>query len=127
MRIEKARANFIEMNKVFRSKDLSLTLLYGAEIWAVNAAILKKIQSFEMWVYKRIFSLSWTDIVTNAENHSQKTLAGISGPYYESEEIRTSTVDDTVQNPRKTQHRQKENLMVAKPERVVWMHFQPTF
>ena len=80
IRIEKGRANFTKMKGVLCGRDLNLnlrvrlvkcyifsTLLYGMEAWTLNAVTLKKLEAFEMWVYRRILRISWTDRVTNTE------------------------------------------------------------
>ena len=79
-RIEKARAAFTKMKKVFTSHDLQLTtkirllrcyvfsiLFYGVESWTLTEASTKKLEAFEMWLYRRVLRIPWTDRVTNAE------------------------------------------------------------
>lgn len=79
-RIEKARTTFVNMQKVFKSRDLNLNtkirllrcyvfsvLLYGAEAWTLTEATMKKLEAFEMWTYRRILRISWVDHVTNVE------------------------------------------------------------
>ena len=36
-------------------------VLYGAETWPMKAADKKKLESFEMWVWRRILEISWRD------------------------------------------------------------------
>lgn len=79
-RIEKARSNFIRMKKVLCSKDLTLhlklrlakcyvhsVLYYGVEAWTLNADAMRRLNSFEMWTYRRILRVSWKDRITNIE------------------------------------------------------------
>lgn len=79
-RIEKARSTFIRMRSVFKDRDLHINtkmrllrcyvfsvLLYGVESWTLTETSLKKIEAFEMWLYRRILRISWVDHVTNAE------------------------------------------------------------
>lgn len=79
-RIEKARASFNSMRSMFTSRDLSLSLkirlvkcyvfsvlLYGAEAWTLTEALMKRLEAFEMWTYRRILRISWTDHITNIE------------------------------------------------------------
>lgn len=79
-RIEKARANFNKLRRVLCTRDLKLdlrvrlarcyvfsTLLYGMETWTLNAATIKRLESFELWVYRRMLKISWTARVTNTE------------------------------------------------------------
>ena len=41
--------------------------LYGAETWTLRAADQKYLESFEMWCWRRMEKLSWTDHVRNEE------------------------------------------------------------
>lgn len=79
-RIEMARAAFMRCEKILRNRDLHLSLriryakcyvwsvlLYGAEAWTVNAKIINRVEAFEMWTYRRLLRVPWTDRVTNAE------------------------------------------------------------
>lgn len=75
-------AAFLRMRKIFGSHDLALSLrvrmnvfsvlLYGIESWRLTEAPLKRIKSFEMWVYRRLRRISWKDRVTN-----KKVLRGV--------------------------------------------------
>lgn len=80
IRIEKARSTFFKMKKVLCNRNLNIRLrirltrcyifsilLYGAECWTVTATLLKKLEAFEMWIYRRILRVSWIDKVTNVE------------------------------------------------------------
>lgn len=80
LRIEKARAVFHRMKKVLCSRNINLelklrltrcyifsTLLYGAESWTLTETLLKKLQAFEMWVYRRLLRISWVERVSNEE------------------------------------------------------------
>jgi len=40
-------------------------LLYGAEIWTLTETLSKKIAALEMWLYRRILNISYTDRVSN--------------------------------------------------------------
>uniref|UniRef100_A0A8D9DVR2 Craniofacial development protein 2 n=1 Tax=Cacopsylla melanoneura TaxID=428564 RepID=A0A8D9DVR2_9HEMI len=78
IRIEKARSAFLKMRPILSSHDLSLDtrvrllkcyvfpiLLYGVEAWTLNKECEDRLQAFEMWAYRRILRISWTDRVTN--------------------------------------------------------------
>jgi hypothetical protein len=39
--------------------------LYGAETWTLRAVDLKHLESFEMWSWRRMEKISWTDHVRN--------------------------------------------------------------
>jgi hypothetical protein len=41
--------------------------LYGAETWTIHAVDQKHLESFEMWCWRRIEKISWTDHVRNEE------------------------------------------------------------
>ena len=41
--------------------------LYGAENWTLRAADQKYLESFEMWCWRRMEKISWTDHVRNEE------------------------------------------------------------
>jgi hypothetical protein len=40
-------------------------VLYGAETWTLWAANLKYLESFEMWCWRRMEKIIWTDRVRN--------------------------------------------------------------
>ena len=42
-------------------------ILYGAETWTLRAADQKYLESFEMWCWRRMEKISWTDHVRNEE------------------------------------------------------------
>ena len=42
--------------------------LYGAETWTLQAADQKYLESFEMWCWRRMEKISWTDYVRNEED-----------------------------------------------------------
>jgi hypothetical protein len=41
--------------------------LYGAETWTLRAVDQKHVESFEMWCWRRMEKISWTDLVRNGE------------------------------------------------------------
>jgi len=41
--------------------------LYGAEIWTLRTVDQKQLESFEMWCWRRVEKISWTDHVRNEE------------------------------------------------------------
>ena len=43
------------------------TLFYRAEIWTITTSLLSRLDAFEMWVYRRVLKLSWTENITNEE------------------------------------------------------------
>ena len=43
------------------------TLLYCCETWTITSAIENRLQAFEMWCYRRILRVSWTEMKRNEE------------------------------------------------------------
>ena len=41
--------------------------IYGAETWTLPAADQKHLESFEMWCWRRMEKISWSDHVGNEE------------------------------------------------------------
>ena len=41
--------------------------LYGAETWTIRAVDQKHLESFEMWCWRRMEKINWTDRVRNEE------------------------------------------------------------
>ena len=41
-------------------------VLYGAEIWALRRNEQKQLEAFEMWVWRRMERVKWTDKIKNA-------------------------------------------------------------
>jgi len=78
-RITMAKAAFNKKRAIFTSTlDLKLrkklvkcyiwsTALYGAETWTIRTVEQKYLESFEMWCWRRMEKISWTDHVRNEE------------------------------------------------------------
>jgi hypothetical protein len=78
-RIALAKAAFIKKMALFISTlDLKLRkklvkcyicsiALYGAGTWTIRAGDQKHLESFEMWCWRRMVKISWTDHVRNEE------------------------------------------------------------
>ena len=78
-RIATAKAAFNKKKTLFASTlDLNLRkklvkcyiwsmALYGVETWTLRAADQKHPESFEMWCWRRMEKISWTDHVRNEE------------------------------------------------------------
>ena len=73
-----AKSAFNKKNLFTSTLDLNLrkklvkcyiwsTALYGAETWTLRAADQEYLESFEMWCWKRMEKISWTDHVRNEE------------------------------------------------------------
>jgi len=52
--------------------------LYGAETWALRTADQKYLGSFEMWFWRRMEKISWTDHVGNEKCYLESMSRGIS-------------------------------------------------
>ena len=78
-RIAMAKAAFNKKKNLFTSKlDINLRkklvkcyvwsmALYGAETWTLRATDQKRLENFEMWCWRRMEKISWTDHVRNEE------------------------------------------------------------
>ena len=42
-------------------------LLYGSEAWTLNKQMEKRIEAFEMWCWRRLLKISWTERISNEE------------------------------------------------------------
>ena len=40
--------------------------LYGAETWTLRQNELKRLEAFEMWIWRRMEHVKWTDKIKNA-------------------------------------------------------------
>jgi hypothetical protein len=68
----KMRANFSSILDVKLRKNLVKcyiwsTDLYGAETWTLRAVDQKHLESFDMWCWRRMEKIIWTDYVRNEE------------------------------------------------------------
>ena len=79
-RIAMAKAAFNKKKKNLFTSKLDLNLrkklvkcyvwtmtLYGAETWTLRTTDQKRLESFEMWCWRRMEKISWTDHVRNGE------------------------------------------------------------
>jgi hypothetical protein len=78
-RIAMAKASFNKKRALGTSKmDIELRkklvkcyiwsiALYGAETWTLQAVDQKHLESFEMWCWRRMEKINWTDQVRNEE------------------------------------------------------------
>jgi hypothetical protein len=48
--------------------------LYGAETWSLRAVDQKQMESFEMWCWRRMEKISWTDHVTGRRGRRRRKL-----------------------------------------------------
>jgi len=52
--------------------------LYGAETWTLRAVNQKHVESFEMWCWRRMEKISWTDHVRNEDDCLESRTRGMS-------------------------------------------------
>ena len=38
---------------------------YGCESWTLNKELIRQINAFEMWCYRRILKIKWTELISN--------------------------------------------------------------
>ena len=57
----------LELRKKLMKCYIRSMALYGAETWTLRAADQKYLESFEMWCWRRMEKISWTDRVRNEE------------------------------------------------------------
>ena len=79
-RIGKAQAAFTSLNKIWKTRDISLrtklrifnsnvesVLLYGCEAWNASQTCIKRIQVFINKCLRKLLGIRWTDRITNEE------------------------------------------------------------
>ncbi|XP_069972232.1 uncharacterized protein [Penaeus vannamei] len=79
-RIGIAKDTFQKLGTVFKDRRLgsetkvrvldcyvNSVLLYGSECWTISAQMEKRLEATEMWFFRRMLRISWTDHVTNQE------------------------------------------------------------
>jgi hypothetical protein len=57
----------LEVRKHFIKTYIWSMLLYGSEAWTMTAAEQKRLEAMEMWCYRRMMKIKWTDRITNVE------------------------------------------------------------
>ena len=88
-----AKSTFTSMNKVLTSRNIDMAvrlrvfkyyvwsiLLYGCGAWTISSGMMKKLEAFETWLYRKILRISWKDRITNGEVYrlmsTDKTILG---------------------------------------------------
>ncbi|KAL4084163.1 hypothetical protein QTP88_027996 [Uroleucon formosanum] len=79
-RICQAKIPFNKKRGLFTSKNISVRtrinllmtyvwsiMLYGSETWTIAKAERRRIEAFEIWCFRRMLKISWTDMVSNEE------------------------------------------------------------
>lgn len=70
----------MKLSKILCTRDVNISLrtrllkcyifsilLYGAEAWTVSKYSLKRLEAFEMWTYRKMHKISYTEHITNVE------------------------------------------------------------
>jgi len=57
----------LELRKKLVKCYISSIALYGAETWTLRAVDQKHLESFEMWCWRKVEEISWTDHVRNED------------------------------------------------------------
>ena len=57
----------MELKKRIVKSTVWSVMLYGAETWTLTQAEKKRIEAFEMWVWRRMLKISWTEKISNEE------------------------------------------------------------
>jgi hypothetical protein len=91
-RIRQAKVAFQKMRNILCNKNLSMEirkqvlktyvntiLFYGSEAWTMNKGIEKRLEATEMWFWRRMLKVPWTDKITNENilkqiNEKRKTI-----------------------------------------------------
>ncbi len=82
-RIMVARTTFTNMRTLLSCRGINLkttlraitcytaciwpTLFYGAETRTITKSLLSRLDAFEMWVYRRVLKIAWTENISNEE------------------------------------------------------------
>ena len=90
-RIATAKDAFQKLSLILKNRNISMTtkfrvlktyvwstLTYGCECWTITSDIEKKIEAAEMWFFRRMLRISWTEKKTNVnvlrEGNVQRSL-----------------------------------------------------
>ena len=76
--IAKAKATFGKLKPVLTNSKISKStkmnivktfvysvLLYGCETWTLNKDLERRLEAMEMWVFRRLYRISWTEKISN--------------------------------------------------------------
>ena len=55
----------ISLRRRFLKSYVWSTMLYGCETWNISSAMQRKIEAAEMWFFRRMLRISWTEHATN--------------------------------------------------------------
>jgi hypothetical protein len=57
----------VEMKKRMVKALIWSVALYGSETWTMTAEEVRRLEAFEMWIWRRMCKISWMDHITNEE------------------------------------------------------------
>ncbi len=79
-RIALAKDTFQKLEKVLKNRTLTIVtkkrvlnsyvlsvLLYGSECWTISSQMRMRLEATEMWFYRRMLKISWTEYKSNEE------------------------------------------------------------
>ena len=93
-RIAMAKQSMTQLNNIWKDRSIPISLkykllkslvwpkmLYGCETWTMKKADEKKVEAAEMWFYRRLLRVSWTERKTNesvlAEMNTKRTMLSV--------------------------------------------------
>ena len=59
------RSISVSLRKRFIKAYVWSTLMYGCEAWTITKEMERKIEATELWLYRRMLKISWTERVSN--------------------------------------------------------------
>jgi hypothetical protein len=62
-----AKNTSLEIRKHFIKTYVWSMLLYGCEAWTITATKQGRLEAMEMWCYRRMMNVKWTERITNKE------------------------------------------------------------
>ena len=65
----------LELTKKLMKCYVWSTALYGVETWTLRAVDQKHMESFEMWCWRRMEKITWTDHVRNEDVLHMKVVS----------------------------------------------------
>lgn len=103
-RIEQVRSttqdeNFLDnigLIKIIRCSVLSI-LYYRMKSWTLKTDTIKRIEAFEMWVYRQMLSISWVERISN-NIPSLERMQKIQNIYFTIKEIKLKYLGHVMRN-----------------------------
>jgi len=57
----------LELKKILVKTFVWIVAIYGSETWTIKKTDATRLDAFEMWIWRRLVKVKWTDNKTNAE------------------------------------------------------------